>query len=392
MFEAEKIDKENVLSWDIFCRVIDNFGDIGVSWRLARQLRLDYQQAVRLWVDDLKSLACIAPQIKPDLTRQFLHGVEICHWQQPFPAAVPADVVIEMFACDLPDIFVTAMVQSEHPPIWINLEYLSAERWVPEYHGLCSPHPRHHLNKTFFFPGFVPGTGGLLREKDLLEQRQAFDKNAEWQFWQSIGLPERSAGEYRVSLFCYEHAPLAELIDIWIQSPVSVVLIIPQGVVADQVVRIMNTRSKRDSSVIKSGQLSVQIIPFLEQSRYDRLLWACDLNFVRGEDSFVRAQWAGKPLVWHIYPQSDNIHWKKLDAFLDCYTDQAVSQIPEETADVIHKLWYGWNAMSAIDSTDWLAFVDCFHAIALHSMDWMRQLALQNDLTCNLVKYVRNQL
>jgi hypothetical protein len=23
------------LHWDIFCRVIDNFGDIGVCWRLA---------------------------------------------------------------------------------------------------------------------------------------------------------------------------------------------------------------------------------------------------------------------------------------------------------------------------------------------------------------------
>ena len=27
------------LRWDLFCRVIDNYGDIGVSWRLARVLR-----------------------------------------------------------------------------------------------------------------------------------------------------------------------------------------------------------------------------------------------------------------------------------------------------------------------------------------------------------------
>ena len=26
------------VTWDIFCSVVDNFGDIGVTWRLARQL------------------------------------------------------------------------------------------------------------------------------------------------------------------------------------------------------------------------------------------------------------------------------------------------------------------------------------------------------------------
>jgi len=387
--------KTDALSWDIFCRVIDNLGDIGVSWRLARQLRQDYQQTVRLWVDDLKSLACIAPQINPELARQFLHGVEICHWQQPFTAIVPADVVIEMFACELPDTVVTAMAQMEHPPVWINLEYLSAESWVPEYHGLRSPHPRYRLNKTFFFPGFVPGTGGLLREKSLIEQRQVFDKNAEWQFWQSIGLPQPGADEYRVSLFCYEHAPLAALIDMWAQSPVSVFLIVPQGVVADQVVRIMNTRITQtdgEKAVIKSGRLSVQIIPFLEQSLYDRLLWACDLNFVRGEDSFVRAQWAGKPFVWHIYPQSENTHWKKLDTFLDCYTQPAVRQISKETTDIMRKFWYGWNAITTIDPTVWLAYIDCLDVLEQHSMDWMQQLTLQDDLTCNLVQHVGNQL
>ena len=43
------------LAWDIFCTVIDNYGDIGICWRLARQLRVDDGQRVRLWVDDLTS-------------------------------------------------------------------------------------------------------------------------------------------------------------------------------------------------------------------------------------------------------------------------------------------------------------------------------------------------
>ena len=45
------------LSWDIFCTVVDNYGDIGVCWRLARQLAAEHGFAVRLWVDDLASFA-----------------------------------------------------------------------------------------------------------------------------------------------------------------------------------------------------------------------------------------------------------------------------------------------------------------------------------------------
>jgi len=64
-------------------------------------------------------------------------------------------------------------------------------------------------------------------------------------------------------------------------------------------------------------RLTIHTLPRLSQVEFDHLLWACDLNGVRGEDSLVRALWAGKPLVWHIYPQDDDAHLAKLDAFLD---------------------------------------------------------------------------
>ncbi|MEO7887531.1 MAG: elongation factor P maturation arginine rhamnosyltransferase EarP, partial [Polaromonas sp.] len=44
------------LQWDIFCKVIDNFGDIGVCWRLAADLA-SRGHKVRLWVDDASALA-----------------------------------------------------------------------------------------------------------------------------------------------------------------------------------------------------------------------------------------------------------------------------------------------------------------------------------------------
>ncbi len=374
--------------WDIFCRVIDNFGDIGVSWRLARQLHHDYRQVVRLWVDDLNSLTHIAPQFKPDRPQRFFQGIEIRQWPPSFPACEPGNVVIEMFACALPEVYEAGMAKKTNPPVWINLEYLSAEDWVPTYHGLCSPHPRLPLKKIFFFPGFVPGTGGLLRENDLIRRRQHFDEEEARRFWQSIGVPERAAQECRVSLFCYEHAPLKELIALWVQSPVPVFLIIPQGRVADQVASMLNTRLADSDSVITSGRLSVKIIPFLEQTQYDTLLWACDLNFVRGEDSFVRAQWVGKPFVWHIYPQSENTHWRKLDAFLAVYT----KQMPKNVTDALRKFWYGWNGMAEIGPSAWKDYCDCFAALNRLNVAWRQSLTAQHDLAFNLVQLAGNQL
>jgi uncharacterized repeat protein (TIGR03837 family) len=107
--------------WDIFARVVDNFGDAGVSWRLARQLAVEHGRDVVLWLDQLAPLARIAPDVVGDRSTQRAHGVTIRHWTDPFPAAEPADVVVEAFGCGLPDAYVrgdggtrvaTAMVRS----------------------------------------------------------------------------------------------------------------------------------------------------------------------------------------------------------------------------------------------------------------------------------------
>ncbi|MBL0010658.1 MAG: elongation factor P maturation arginine rhamnosyltransferase EarP [Nitrosomonas sp.] len=135
--------------WDIFCTVIDNFGDIGVCWRLARQLTQDHHQLVRLWVDDLTSFAYIASNVNPKVQQQVILSVEICHWQRVFIEVEPAEVVIEAFACELPDVYVAALLQRKKQPVWINLEYLSAEPWVVQC-GLPSP-STSSFNQNIFF-------------------------------------------------------------------------------------------------------------------------------------------------------------------------------------------------------------------------------------------------
>jgi uncharacterized repeat protein (TIGR03837 family) len=371
---------------DIFCAVVDNYGDIGVCWRLARQLSNEHGWAVRLWVDDLENFQRLCPEINPQLPAQHSHGVKIRHWAAEFPETPAADLVIEAFACELPPRFVAAMAGRQRKPVWINLEYLSAEDWVEGCHGLPSPHPTLPLVKYFFFPGFTPKTGGLLLERDLLAQCYAFqnDAAAVASYWHTLGVAQPLPDEVRVSLFSYENPALAQLFAAWKASAAPVCCLVPEGRILPQVAAYFGCRRAAAGDVFEQGRLSVHILPFVEQERYDMLLWACDLNFVRGEDSCVRAQWAGKPLVWHIYPQHDGVHMQKMRALWAKYS----AGLPTPPAVALGALWEGWNGGEAGLAQVWRDFVAQRSILRNHSQDWARQLS-GNNLASNLLDFFR---
>jgi len=331
----------NLVTCDIFCNVIDNYGDIGVCWRLARQLANEHGIAVRLWVDDLGSLAKLCPEAVAELDSQLCRGVEVRQWAVPFPEVESADLVIEAFACKLPERYVAAMAAQKHKPVWINLEYLSAEDWVEGCHKLPSPHPSLPLVKYFFFPGFTSQTGGLLLEHDLLARRDAFqrDPQAVAAWWQELGMSPPKPEITCVSLFSYESPALPELLGTWAAGSAPIFCLVPEGRALPQVATFFGAQQGRAGNVWQSGNLQVCVLPFVEQERYDELLWVCDINFVRGEDSCVRAQWAGKPFIWHIYPQHDNVHMQKLRAFMALYC----AGLPPDATHALHALWEGWN-------------------------------------------------
>jgi len=323
------------LRWDVFCKVVDNYGDIGVCWRLARQLAREHGLNVRLWVDDLLTFARLESSLDAGLDVQFLGTVEVRRWPAAFvsPAGPLAGVIIEAFACGLPESLQQQMAEQACAPVWINLEYLSAERWVDDCHGLGSPQPGLPLTRHFFFPGFRPASGGVLVESGLLARRDAFraDQNACATFWQQLGLPAPGPGELRVSMFAYPGAPLTELLQAWAGGTVPVTVLLPEGLLPAETAAF---------EPAGRGALRIQRFPFLPHADYDRLLWACDVNFVRGEDSFVRGIWAGRPLVWQIYPQDEAAHFAKLDAFLDLYQ----SGLERAAAQAQRRLWDAWNS------------------------------------------------
>jgi uncharacterized repeat protein (TIGR03837 family) len=365
------------LQWDIFCKVIDNFGDIGVCWRLAADLA-SRGHAVRLWVDDASALRWMAPA--------GCEGVQVLPWPQDGKplgldaagfAQQPPDVLVEAFGCEISPDFVAACARvadaAGHQALWINLEYLSAEDYVERYHALPSPvqgGPAAGWIKWFFYPGFTENTGGLLREPGLPERQGRFD-HAGWLKAQGIA----GDGEALVSLFCYEPQSLQSLLAQLAQQGLQgkrVRLLVAAGRAANAVRALVDYDEHK--------QLSISYLPLLTQTEFDHLLWACDLNFVRGEDSLVRALWAGKPFVWQIYPQHDDAHQAKLQAFLD------MLQAPPSLRD-FHATWNGQTAppATAAGPAPLPADLPAWQATALAAR---ARLTAQDDLVTRLLGFV----
>lgn len=367
---------------DIFCKVIDNYGDIGVCWRLARQLAGEHGLAVRLWVDELASFQRLAPSIDPLLAEQTHGGVVIQRWDESAASAQPADIVIEAFACDPPEAYVAAMAVRPRKPVWINLEYLSAEAWVEGSHGLPSPHPRLPLIKRFFFPGFTARTGGLLREAKLLADLQAFQasQTAQQAFWQRVAGEAPAEGALKVSLFAYESAAVAGLLDGWARGEREIFCAVPEG-------RILPQVQAWAAGHFAQGRLRLAILPFMVQDDYDRLLAACDLNFVRGEDSFVRAQWAARPFVWHIYQQEEGAHLPKLEAFLDRYT----AGLGHSASAALRGFWHAWEAEENA-AEHWPALLEALPELHRHAGCWTQNLVENGDLASKLLIFCKDLL
>ncbi|WP_418321059.1 elongation factor P maturation arginine rhamnosyltransferase EarP [Piscinibacter sakaiensis] len=365
------------MPWDLFCRVVDNFGDIGVCWRLAAQLG-DRGQPVRLWVDDASALEWMAPDRQREQPLVSVFGFDEA------ASAEPGEVVIEAFGCDPPPDFVARMAQrkqlSGRQPVWINLEYLSAEAHAERNHRLPSPQsagPGAGLLKYFFFPGFSAGSGGLLREDDLLQQQERFDAEA-WLTAQGITL---QAYEQPISLFCYPESPVAELIDRLTQPDrPPTLLLATAGAASAMVAQLLGPTLRR-------GGLRALCLPWLSQTDYDHLLWSCAINFVRGEDSAVRAQWAAKPFVWQLYRQDDGADQIKGAAFLQRFFAPAVAPVDKAMMSQVSNWWTGWNRPPGSGAPlphDW----PDHHRWQAHCIAWRDHLAAQSGLVDRLQAFV----
>ena len=378
-------------TWDIFCRVLDNYGDAAFAWRLARALTHEHAGVVRLVIDDVAALAKLAPQLSVDAETQCVDTITIHRWTNDLRCDDPAEVVIDAFGCGLPERYAIAMASRTPSSLWIVTEYLSAESWVAEHHGLPSPHPQWPIVRYFFFPGFALGTGGLLREAGYATRQAAFsqDRGAPARFWQAAGFAPVPEARVVLSLFSYENDAIAKLLWALTFGVGPTVLAVTAGRAAVAVARVLGV-SSAPGTIAKRGQLEARFLPFLAQPQYDELLWLSDWNFVRGEDSMLRTQWAARPFAWQAYPQGDRAHDAKIEALLSLYA----RDLSSTAAKALRDFWRSWNGMpSAADAgTAWSALAPHRAEFARHARSWPARLADFGEFTAALTRFCADRL
>lgn len=362
------------LTCDIFCDVIDNYGDAGVCWRLARDIYQTRGWNVRLFINDLPTLGAITEGLKTQSNEQKLDGIAVLKWEMA-EREQPGDVVIETFGCRLPAVFEQKIAQKNTTPVWINLEYLSAEDWVEGCHTLPSPHPQYGTKKYYFFPGVTSKTGGLIIEENLKKDREVFLKRKK-SFLKSLGAD--TSINFNQFVFCYPQAPLELFVKALAKDGRDIQLLLAAGRSASMISALT-----KDIPFIKAIHLSM-----CRQEHFDRFLWVSDSAIIRGEDSFARAQIEGCPFIWNIYPQTEETHLTKLKAF----SLRLKGIYSSEDFEL-------WQSINLAFNTGDTSFVDLWKqwrnrlgSMHCSSIKWSDKIHSLGSLTQNLCKFIESKL
>lgn len=367
--------------WDIFCKIVDNYGDIGVCWRLAKQLHNEHGLSIRLFISDLIVARDILVGIRDEAIQEY-QGITIIRWDNDTDFSVVSGVVLETFACDLPAAYLTNM---KPETVWVNVDHLSAESWVPGFHALHGKHQETNLTRHFFFPGFTEETGGLLREENLSKQRDALQSSQDLQseFWQSLGI-QVDADDLKISLFSYSNTPIDALLDSLVdgvEGEQHVSIFMPFNDCLPK--QLLGNDNLAVGDCLTAGKLTVHILPFLTLENYDQLLWASDINFVRGEESWVRAIWAAKPFIWQPYLQTDNAHLVKLNAFLKLFYE---NHPMNQTITALHQSW----SVNEFYEDFWQSYLLNLPVVAEQTKQQSAALMQQQDLVPKLLAFCDN--
>ena len=283
-------------SIDIFCQVIDNYGDVGVAYRLAREFKRVYpNKKLRFVINQIEELNLIKKS----------EDIEVILYKDISKIENSADLIIESFGCEIPKKYMDKALKKSK--LIINLEYFSAEDWVDGFH-LQESFLGGNLKKYFFIPGLSEKSGGILLDNEFLERKKKVEANKEY-YLEKFGIKEKY--DLIGSVFSYEKN-FDSLIEELKKLGKKIILLILSEKTQKNFIKYFDNGNNYDK--IKFVKL-----PFFTYDKYEELLALCDFNLVRGEDSFVRALLLGKPFLWHIYPQDENTHIKKLESFLEKY-------------------------------------------------------------------------
>lgn len=342
----------------LFCRVVDNFGDAGIAWGLARGLIDQAQMDVTLFIDDIQTLAILAPDYAKIPGLQVENEASAAGWVGP-----PADIVIEILAGTAPLPYQQRAAAQINPPTWVIYEYLSAEAWVKSCHLKPSPHPTLNLPRFYFYPGFTDKTGGLLYDPQIFDICDPLTRAARQPL--------------TIGLFCYQNPSIPSLLDAFQTTPRNLDVHVPQGVVTRQIKDYLAANPARTHP-------QIHLDPFVPKEKFPEYIAGKDINFVRGEDSLTTAVILGTPVIWHIYPQDDAAHFTKLQAFCDLFT----TGLTDAAARAFTTMNFSWNGRGNVGPA-WSTYLQFLPDITAQARVFAQNCRAHGSAIKNLVDFCR---
>ncbi|MCR4580454.1 MAG: elongation factor P maturation arginine rhamnosyltransferase EarP [Treponema sp.] len=353
----------------ILCKVVDNFGDIGVCYRLARQLKkIEPSNHISLIVQGLDSFHNINNKIDETKSFQVVDDLEVYDWNANdfcFEKFSENDgeklaIILECFQCGRPEwmeeiLFEKKLERTVHI---IMIDYLTAEKYAEDFHCLKSLTRSAKVQKVNFMPGFTSKTGGLIIDDG----------------WEA--LPERNEhGPLLFFMYDNEWLPLANAIRDTGKS-----VLIGQGKGRDSFI----------DACSRSGLRDLEILPFMNQNQWDLMMKSTSALFIRGEESLSRACLSGIPFVWQAYPQTEEYQLVKMEALL-----QAMKGFfDSEDFDFLYKLWMDFNLPST-ERNEYnfenacKVFLEGLEAFEYGFRDFAVSLRKNGDLCSNLMTFIR---
>ena len=343
-----------IKSIDIFCEVVDNYGDVGVAYRLARGFKRIYpDKKLRFIINQMEEINLIK---KSD-------DIEIVSYKDISKIESSADLILETFGCEIPKEYMDKAL--ENSKLIINLEYFSAETWVDDFH-LQESFLGGKLKKYFFIPGLSEKSGGVLLDNEFLERKKKVEENKEY-YLEKFGINEKY--DLIGSVFSYEKN-FDSLIEELKKLDKKILLLILSEKTQKNFIKYFDNNNNYD-------KIKIVKLPFFTYDKYEELLALCDFNLVRGEDSFARALLLEKPFLWHIYPQEENTHIKKLEGFLEKYCPNNKE---------LKETFINYN----INKDDFSYFFKNFKEIEEHNKKYANHLIKNCNLIEKLIKFIEN--
>ena len=384
-----------VNSIDIFCEIIDNFGDIGVVYRISKELKKIFQNVrIRMVLNRLEEFKAINKKVK-DTDFQEIDGL-ICvtekYVKENAETFGTADVFIEAFGCNVPEEYIKRA--KENSKLWINLEYLSGEKWIEDFHLCESLIDSKTLKKIFYMPGFSEKSGGVIIDSGFLERKEYGKNNREEvlkKYFPHVDIKDKLVG----TVFSYEKN-FDNLLEVLKDYKKETLLILMGEKTQKSFSEILQKKLRENfGKIVKYGKITMMYADFLSQEEYEEVISAADFNFTRGEDSFVRGILLEKPFMWHIYLQEEKAHMDKIKAFTERFKE-SVEGLTEKETEILDNYCtlledYNDREKNSLEKgkEDFKVFFENFHEISIICEKYSKFLLEKCNLVKKIYKYIQ---